>query len=50
MLLAATLAVLRGETYYAIFQAVETSLQVLAKKARIEIELETTNFKKPLRP
>jgi hypothetical protein len=50
MLLAATLAVLRGETYYAIFQAVETSLQVLAKKVRIEIELETTNFKKPLRP
>ena len=50
MLLDATLAVLRGETNYAIFQTAEASLQVLATKARIDIELETKNFKKTLRP
>lgn len=45
-----TLAVLRGETNYEIVNAAEASLQVLATKARIDIELETTNFKKKLRP
>jgi pimeloyl-ACP methyl ester carboxylesterase len=50
VLIEATLAVLRGETNYDIFHAAEASLQVLATKARIDIELETTNFKKTLRP
>jgi pimeloyl-ACP methyl ester carboxylesterase len=50
LLLDSTLAVLRGDTNYDIFHAAEASLQVLAKKSRIDIELETTNFRKTLRP
>jgi len=50
LLLDATLAVLRGDTAYNIFLAAQSSLQVLSTKARIDIELETTNFKKTLHP
>jgi pimeloyl-ACP methyl ester carboxylesterase len=50
LLLDTTLAVLRGEINYDIIHAAEASLQVLATKSRIDIELETTNFKKTLRP
>jgi hypothetical protein len=50
LLLDVTLAVLRGETNFDIFQAAEASLQVLATKAHIDIKIETTNFQKTLRP
>jgi hypothetical protein len=50
LLLDVTLAVLRGQSNYDIFHAAAASLQVLATKARIDIEVETTNFKKTLRP
>jgi hypothetical protein len=50
LLLDVTLAVLRGDTNGQIVQAAEPSLQSLATKSRIEIKLETTNFKKTLRP
>jgi len=50
LLLDVTLAVLRGETNYDIIQRTEAALQVLATKSRVVIELETTNFKKALRP
>jgi len=50
LLLDVTLAVLRGETSYDIIHGAEASLQTLATKSRLEIELETTNFKKTLRP
>jgi len=45
-----TLAVLRGDTVYDIVHATEAPLQTLATKSRLVIELETTNFKKTLRP
>jgi hypothetical protein len=41
---------LRGKTNLDIIRGAETSLQVLAMKSRLDIELETTNFKKTLRP
>jgi pimeloyl-ACP methyl ester carboxylesterase len=50
LLLETTLAVLRGETNYDIFHAAEASLQVLATKSHLDIEVETTNFTKTLRP
>jgi hypothetical protein len=50
LLLDVTLAVLRGETNFDIFHAAEASLQILATKARIDIEIETTNFTRTLRP
>jgi pimeloyl-ACP methyl ester carboxylesterase len=49
LLLDSTLAVLRGETNYDVFHAAEASLQVLATRSRLDIELETTNFRKTLR-
>jgi hypothetical protein len=50
LLLQSTLAVLRGDTSYDISHAAEASLQELATRSRLEIALETTNFKKTLRP
>ena len=50
LLLEVTLAVLRGDANSDIVRAAESSLQVLATKSRIVIELETTNVKKTLRP
>lgn len=50
LLLDVTLAVLRGETNYDIIHNAPAPLQVLAPKAHVVIELETTNFKKTLRP
>jgi hypothetical protein len=50
LLLDVTLAVLRGDSNFDIFQAAETSLQALATKAHIDIKIETTNFQKTLRP
>jgi hypothetical protein len=45
-----TLAVLRGMTGFDIIHNAETPLQQLATKSRVVIELETTTFKKTLRP
>ena len=50
LLLQVTVAVLRGETNFDIFHSADTSLQVLATKSRLNIELETTSFKKTLHP
>jgi len=50
LLLDVTLAVLRGETNDDIVHSAEASLQVLATKGRINIELETSHLKKTLRP
>lgn len=50
LLLDVTLAVLRGETEFDIVTAAEASLQTLATKKKVEIELETTNVTKTIRP
>jgi len=50
LLLDTTLAVLRGQTNYDVIHAAEPSLQTLATKSKVVIELETTNFKKTLQP
>lgn len=50
LLLDVTLAVLRGMTNFDIIHNAETPLQKLATKSRVVIELETTTFKKTLRP
>jgi hypothetical protein len=50
MLLETTLAVLRGATAYDIAQAAESSLQSLATKAKVRIEIASTNLKKTLLP
>ena len=50
LLLDVTLAVLRGKTNFDITQNAEASLQQLATKSRVVIELETATFRKTLRP
>jgi pimeloyl-ACP methyl ester carboxylesterase len=50
LLLDATLAELRGQTNFDIINNAETPLQKHATKSRVVIELETTTFKKTLRP
>jgi hypothetical protein len=50
LILASTLAVVRGETNFDIFHSAEASLQLLSTKALVNIELETTHFKKTLQP
>jgi hypothetical protein len=45
-----TLAVLRGESNRNILRSVKPSLQVLATRSRVVIKLESTHFKKTLRP
>lgn len=50
LLLDVTLAVLRGESNDDIIAAALPSLQVLATKSKIKIEVETTNLKKTLKP
>jgi pimeloyl-ACP methyl ester carboxylesterase len=50
LLLQVTLAVLRGDTNFDIFHSADASLQVLSTKSRLNIELETTSFKKTLHP
>jgi pimeloyl-ACP methyl ester carboxylesterase len=50
LLLDVTLAELRGETNFDIINNAETPLQKLATQSRVVIELETTTFKKTLRP
>jgi pimeloyl-ACP methyl ester carboxylesterase len=49
-LLDTTLAVLRGATAYDIAHAAEAPLQTLATKAKVRIEMESTNLKKTLTP
>jgi pimeloyl-ACP methyl ester carboxylesterase len=49
-LLDLTLAVLRGATPYDIAQAAEAPLQTLATKARVRIEMASTNLTKTLLP
>ena len=49
LMLAVTLGVLRGETNFQVIENAKAPLQTLATKARVTIELETTNFKKTLR-
>jgi hypothetical protein len=50
LLLDVTLAVLRGESNYEIIKNAVKPLQTLSTKDRVVIELETTDFKKTLRP
>lgn len=49
-LLDLTVAVLRGATPYDIVQAAEAPLQTLATKARVRIEIASTNLRKTLTP
>jgi hypothetical protein len=49
-LLDTTIAVLRGENLNTILEATELSLQELATKSRIRIELETKDFCKTILP
>ncbi len=46
----AALAVLRGASSEDIFQLAQSYLQILSNEARINIELETTNFETTLKP
>jgi hypothetical protein len=50
LLLDVTLAVLRGDSNSDIIHGAEAPLQILAKKSRLVIELESTNYRKTLRP
>jgi hypothetical protein len=50
LMLEVTLGVLRGETGFEIIEAAQASLQILSTKARVPIELETTNFTTTLTP
>jgi hypothetical protein len=50
LLLDTTIAVLRGATTFDIVQNAETPLQTLATKAKVRIEMESTNFRKTLLP
>ena len=50
LLLDVTLAVLREETNFDIIHNAEAPLQRLATRSRVVIELETTTFRKTLRP
>jgi pimeloyl-ACP methyl ester carboxylesterase len=50
LLLDVTLAVLHGQTNFDVIHGAEPSLQQLATKSRVVVELETATFRKTLRP
>jgi hypothetical protein len=50
LLLETTLALLHGQTNLAVINGAETSLQSLATKSHVVIELETATFSKTLNP
>jgi hypothetical protein len=50
LLLDVTLAELRGDTNFDVINNAEAPLQQLATQSRVVIELETTTFRKTLRP
>ena len=50
LLLDTTIAALRGATTFDIVQSAETALQTLATKAKVRVEMASTNFRKTLLP